>query len=143
MIPNGLEDNIIYQTGHFTKKFLEQMQQAFSEAGFNITAEQFNLLTLLWYEDGLSQQQLADAVNRDKTTVSRVLDRMIKGNLVKKVSGQDKRERLIYLTGHGKAIQQQLVTISGTLYMKVIRGIPAKELMHVLSTLHGMNKNLE
>jgi len=143
MIPNGLDDNIIYQTGSFTKTFLEQMEQAFDVAGFNITAEQFNLLTLLWYEDGLSQQQLADAVGRDKTTVSRVLDRMVKRDLVKKVSGQDKRERLIYLTSHGKANQQQLVTISGSLYMKVIQDIPAKQLLQAINTLHTMKKNLE
>jgi DNA-binding MarR family transcriptional regulator len=143
MIPNGLDDNIIYQTGSFTKSFLEQMERAFGQAGFNITAEQFNLLTLLWYEDGLSQQQLADAVGRDKTTVSRVLDRMVKRDLVKKVSGQDKRERLIYLTRHGKVIQLQLVNISGNLYMKIIRGIPVKELLQAIKILQTMNKNLE
>lgn len=143
MIPKGLDDNIIYQTGNFTKLFLDQMEHAFGEAGFNITAEQFNLLTLLWYEDGLTQQHLADTVGRDKTTVSRVLDRMVKRDLVKKVSGPDKRERLIYLTNHGKSIQQQLVTISGNLYMKVIKGIPAEELLHAIRILITMNKNLK
>jgi DNA-binding MarR family transcriptional regulator len=86
---------------------------------------------------------LADAVGRDKTTVSRVLDRMVKRDLVKKVSGQDKRERLIYLTRHGKVIQLQLVNISGNLYMKIIRGIPVKELLQAIKILQTMNKNLE
>lgn len=143
MIPTGLHDNIIYQTGSFVKTFQDEMESLFQKAGFKVTVEQFNILTHLWYQDGLSQQRLAEIVGRDKTTVSRVLNNMIKGDLIRKVPGSDKRERLVYLTEHGQSIQNQLVEISGQLYMKAILGIQDQNLLKVINTLVKMSKNLE
>jgi DNA-binding MarR family transcriptional regulator len=71
MEPASLEDNIIYQTAKLTKLFQGRMEAAFKKAGFTITVEQFTILVLLWYRDGISQQEISEAIDRDKTTVSR------------------------------------------------------------------------
>lgn len=142
MIPSGLHDNIIYRTGIFVKSFQDKLLDDFRKAGYTVTTEQFNILTQLWYRDGQSQQQIAEVVGRDKTTVSRVLDSMIKRDLIKKISGSDKRERLIYLTRQGQSIQQHLVGISGNLYMKAIQGVTEKDLLRTIKTLTKMSNNL-
>jgi DNA-binding MarR family transcriptional regulator len=142
MIPQGLEDNIVFQTGIFVKTFQSKMEEAFKKAGVNVTAEQFTILTQLWYQDGLSQKSIAVAVERDKTTISRVIKNMIKQNLVTHVPGIDKRERLIYLTQYGRSVQLQLVKISGSFYMKAINDISENVLLRTIKTLVKMTTNL-
>ena len=142
MIPNSLEENIIYQTGKLAKRFQEQMQKSFQASGHNITVEQFTILAQLWYQDGLRQQEIAEAIDRDKTTVSRVLNTMIKQGLVFRVPGTDKRERLIHLTNHGKQLQDQLVNLSGGLYMTAISGLAENEIRTALKTISRILENL-
>ena len=118
------------------------MGSKFRNAGYSITTEQFSILAQLWYRDGISQQEIAKVVGRDKTTISRVIDNMIKRNLIHRVTGSDKRERLIYLTDHGKSVQYELVTISGSLYMQAIESIPSNELLQAINVLSKMTKNI-
>lgn len=135
MTPTSLEDNIIYQTAKLAKVFQDRMQAAFIKSGFKITVEQFTILALLWYQDGINQQDIAEAIDRDKTTVSRVINTMTKQGLVKRLKGKDKRERLIHLTNYGKEIQDKLVRISGDLYLKAIQKVDEKDLKRTLHTV--------
>ena len=143
MIPSGLHDNIIFLVSKVSKTFHQKMQQAFKEAGYQITAEQFSILAHLWYKDGLRQQEIAEGIDRDKTTVSRVLDTMVKQDLIQRVAGKDKRERLIFLTKHGNEIQDRLVQISGALYMQTIDKVDQPELVSAIETLTKLINNLE
>ena len=143
MEPSSLNENIVYLTGKLSKVFQQKMQQAFSEQGFKVTTEQFTILAHLWYRDGLRQQEIAEAIDRDKTTVSRVLDTMVKQNLIHRVPGEDKRERLIHLTKHGAAIRDQLVIISGDIYMKTLSEIDEPDIKTSIETLNKLIKNLE
>ena len=142
MIPNSLEENIIYQTGKLTKHFQDRMQKTFSASGYKITVEQFTILAQLWYQDGLRQQEIAEAIDRDKTTVSRVLNTMIKQGFVTRVQGTDKRERLVHLTDHGRELRDKLVALSGQLYMEAIDDLSEKEIRASLKTITKILKNL-
>ena len=142
-MPSGLHDNPIYQTAEFTKSFQSIVKRAFIEAGFDVTLEQFTILTHLWYQDGQMQQELAQAVGRDKTTISRVINSMISRQLIQRIPGKDKRERRIHLTQKGKTIQDQLVAISGNLYLKALEGVSEEELHGFLEVLKRMNQNLK
>ncbi|MFY0687231.1 MAG: MarR family transcriptional regulator [Cyclobacteriaceae bacterium] len=143
MIPSSLEDNIIYQTGRFTKHFSERLTDAFKKAGHNITSEQFAILAVLWYQDGITQQQIATAIERDKTTISRVLDSMIKRNLLRREKSEsDKRSKLIRLTDHGKQLQEKLVSISGKLFMQSLEGIEDTDVKSALKVMHRLINNI-
>ena len=142
MIPQNLNENIIYQTGKLAKRFQDQMQKSFIASGHHITVEQFTILAQLWYQDGLRQQEIAEAIDRDKTTVSRVLNTMIKQGLVSRVPGVDKRERCIHLTKHGKQLQDQLVHLSGALYMTAITDLTETEIRTAINTIIKILKNL-
>ena len=143
MIPTSLENNIIYQTAKLAKVFQDRMQAAFLKSGYKITVEQFTILALLWYQDGINQQEIAEAIDRDKTTVSRVINTMTKQGLVKRQRGSDKRERLIHLTNYGKEIQDKLVRISGDLYLQAIQKIDEQDLKSTLFTVETIIKEFE
>ena len=144
MIPTGLHDNVIYQSGRFTKLFSDQMTETFRKNGYEITNEQFGILTVLWYKDGISQKEIANSIERDKTTISRVLDSMIKRNLLtRESSSSDGRSKLIFLTEKGKQLQHKLVTLGGEMYLQAIHGISEEDLNRTLATLQTLIKNMK
>ena len=50
------------------------LQNIFTKANHDITVEQWMILLLLWKENGQFQQQLADVMCKDKTTLTRQID---------------------------------------------------------------------
>ena len=143
MKPEGLDQNIIYQCAQFSHKFSQTLAAALKEHNIDITAEQFSILVVLWDKDGISQKEISEQLNRDKTTITRVLGNMKKSKLIRQVTdAEDNRSNLIYLTTKGREIQKAGVKVSGELYMKVLKGIPPAQLQVGLTVLHKMLHNL-
>jgi len=142
-IPQSLEDNIIYQIGEISRLVHKRVTEVFAERDFGVTVEQFSVLALLWYKEGLNQQEIASGLNRDKTTITRILQNMQKRNLVVKVPDQlDRRGNLIYLTEKGKTLQDDMVQSSGQVYIQAINGIDDKELGRCLKVLTRIKKQM-
>lgn len=139
MKPEGLDQNIIYLSAEFAHRFSQVLAAAFKQHNIDITAEQFSILVVLWYRDGISQKEISEQLNRDKTTITRVLMNMKKNKLIKQVTdAEDNRSNLIYLTAKGKEIQKAGVQVSGQLYMKVLKGISQDQLLTGINVLQKM-----
>jgi DNA-binding MarR family transcriptional regulator len=69
--PKSLDENIIFQIGETSKLVHEKVTAIFRKRGFNVTVEQFGVLVLLWYKEGVKQQDIADGLKRNKTTITR------------------------------------------------------------------------
>ena len=125
MKPEGLDQNIIYLCAEFSHKFGQALAAEFKQHNIDITAEQFSILVVLWYRDGVSQKEISEQLNRDKTTITRVLINMKKNKLIKQVTdAADNRSNLVYLTAKGKEVQKAGVHVSGDLYRKILKDIP-------------------
>lgn len=143
MKPEGLDQNIIYLCAEFSHKFSQVLAAEFKQNDIDITAEQFSILVVLWYRDGVSQKEISEQLNRDKTTVTRVLMNMKKNKLIRQVTdAEDNRSNLVYLTAKGKEIQKAGVKVSGELYLKVLKGIPQAQLITGISVLQKMIQSL-
>lgn len=142
--PKSLDENIIFQIGETSRLFHKRVTTIFSERRFNVTVEQFGVLALLWYKEGVKQQDIADGLKRNKTTITRIVENMINRNLIVKVPDQlDKRNKLIYLTQKGKALQKKMVESSGLVYYQTISNITSKDIDKCLVILKQMMKNLQ
>ena len=142
--PKSLDENIIYQIGETSKLVHKRVTEIFSERGFNVTVEQFGVLAFLWYKEGVKQQDIADGLKRNKTTITRIVENMINRNLIVKVPDQfDKRNKLIYLTQKGKALQKEMVEASGLVYYQTLNNITSKDIEKCLVILKQMIKNLQ
>ena len=86
--PTSLDDNILYQIGETTRLAHKAVTSVFSGRGFGVTVEQFSVLALLWYKEGINQQAIANGLHRDKTTVARITENMINSSLIVKVPDQ-------------------------------------------------------
>lgn len=106
------ENSLGYLVGRAGRSIGVRLNRNFTEAGYDVTCEQWVLLANLWRSNGQSQQELAGISCKDKTSVTRLIDGLEKRNLVVRTPDKvDRRQKLIYLTNKGKEFQQELLHI--------------------------------
>ena len=89
-----------------------RLNRNFTDAGYDVTCEQWSVLMNLWQKNGQSQQDLAQNTCKDKTSMTRLIDNMEKHNLVVRIPNKvDKRQKLIYLTKKGRDLQARLAKV--------------------------------
>jgi DNA-binding MarR family transcriptional regulator len=76
---------------------------------YDLTPPQFGLLAFLWQRDGLTQVELSEMGQIDRTTVGGLIDRVEKLGLVeRRQHPHDRRAYRIYLTQRGKDLEEPL-----------------------------------
>ena len=144
MEPVTLNENLAFLIGDVNHRIYQNITRIFRQNKYNVTLEQFSVLALLWYQDGLKQQEIAERLNRDKTTITRVVNNMIRQNLVVKIPDKtDLRATLIYLTNYGRQVQDKMVSSAGTVYMKMIKGLKKSDINITVSVLNTIISNLK
>jgi DNA-binding MarR family transcriptional regulator len=79
----------------------------FSAAGIDVSMEEYPILNALWHEDGKNQQDLAEVIGKDRARTSRLIDQLEAKNLVvRKPHPDNRREKLVCLTGQGNTIKR-------------------------------------
>lgn len=112
-----------------------KLRKAFLAAGYDVTPEQWGILSRLWQEDGISQQALADKNYKDKTNINRLINGLEKRQLIVRMPNKlDKRNKLIYLTPAGKSLRLKLMPIVKAVLQQATEDIAAEE-QHLLETL--------
>ena len=70
---------------------------------YGISNEQGLLLKYVYDMPGVTQTQIAEDLNKDKTTITRMIDTLVKkGDLERRVSDEDRRAFHIYVTKETK-----------------------------------------
>lgn len=94
------------QTGVLYHLLSRRLNGLLAEAGAGITVDQFRLLTMLWKEDGITQQQLAAQIGRDRASVTRMTDILEEQGIMMRIPDKnDRRINLLYLTKKGREIE--------------------------------------
>lgn len=123
------------------------MRRAFTatveDAGLQITPEEWVLLNRLWAQDGQRQTELAESTIKDRTTVTRLLDGMVKKGLVRRETDPtDRRVVLAWLTDEGKRMKRRLLPVMEKLLKDATVGISEEELEVSRETLAKFQTNL-
>lgn len=146
MIRQGhiLEESLGYITGRVARALGTRLNRNFSDAGFNVTCEQWSVLVNLWQKNGQSQQDLAGTTCKDKTSMTRLIDNMEKRNLVVRIPNkEDKRQKLIYLTKKGKDEQKRLMKIVERTLQEAIKNCDPKKVNVCKSVLGEVYENIK
>ena len=78
-------------------------------AVYEITPPQFILLAYLWKLDAVSQTELSEATQIDRTTIVGIVDRLVKKGLVERQQHPaDRRAYRIILTTRGRELEKEL-----------------------------------
>jgi DNA-binding MarR family transcriptional regulator len=122
----------------------QMMQAKIREHGLNITAELLEVLGILWYRDGLTQQELADIVVKDKSSMTYLIDNLVKRDLVRREESEtDKRTKQIYLAEEGIAMREQIMPLVLEIYEKVADGVKIADIEKAIVIVKKMNDNLK
>lgn len=122
------------------RNYLRQyIQIKIKEHGINITFEMLEVMVCLWKKDGINQQELADLTLRDKSSMTYVLDNLVKRKMVTRVEdANDRRNKLVYLTKEGTNLKEQLNPWVAEGYAIAAEGLAGKDLQNGVTMLNKM-----
>lgn len=108
-----------------------------------LTPEQFMLIDLLWNQGEMSQQQLADQMQKDKNSVTKLVDAIErKGFVVRQQNVHDRRSNTIVLTEKANLLKPGAKQKGISILDQMLEGISEDELRSFLETLHKLNSNM-
>jgi DNA-binding MarR family transcriptional regulator len=138
------ENNIGRFTGRLYYLMGRHLNRQLQQAGTDITADQFRFLTHLWKKDGITQQQVAMAVSRDRASITRMVDVLEKQGIITRIADKnDRRVNLIYLTKKGKELQSLAAEAAKQVLNQTVKGFTKTEQAAFSGFLQKSIKNLE
>ena len=87
---------------------------------------QFVMLRLLYYKDGLSQQEIAALLCKDAAAINRTIDNLKKRGLVERVH-VSKAKNSIHITRQGRLLMSELLKHVDEVLVPLLNGIDADE----------------
>jgi len=114
----------------------EEISKRFNNQGFNITAQDFGILNLLWTNDKQTHASISKEMMRDKTTITRRIDSLEKkGYLTREIDNIDRRVIRVCLTKEGFSIKDNLISILLDFHQNLLSDIPSSDLEITKKTL--------
>jgi DNA-binding MarR family transcriptional regulator len=109
-----------------------------------LTYEMIEVMSLLWQKDGINQQVIADRTLRDKSSMTYLIDNLVKRSLVKRIPDEeDRRNNLIFLTEEGKQLHSEVKPWSSVLFESSAAGLTVEDLQAGIAILNKMTENLK
>lgn len=120
------------------------LSQKLKLKGIGLTREQWSVLAILWKEDGCSQQTIADATNRDKPSITRLIDNLVKEGFVSREHHKtDRRTNLIYLTDKGKGIKQSVMEVVNETIDQSTEGLNQEQILIIRDAFQLIYNNIK
>lgn len=138
-----LEDVLYYLIEKTNKVIRRYSQVRFGEAGIELTVDQWLVLKKISDSERITQIELANAIFKDRASITRILEILLEKKLVKKESGADKRAYELSLTTTGQRFMEQALSIVKTVRKKGIETMSEKEQEQLRASLQKIINNLE
>jgi len=138
-----LENALAFWVNRFYETSRRAMYREFRAFGVEVTPEQWLVLVRLWERDDRSQREIADAIERDAPTTSRIIDAMERAKLVSRTADpDDARGKRVRLTAKARGLRQVLIPVVKKLVAKMEHGVSEKDLELTRQTLQRLTENL-
>lgn len=122
---------------------LDRRSESFFQP-LGLTGAQFNILNLLGRHDGrLDQATLVDLLLVGKSSISIVLNRMVRDGLVKREEhASDRRQVVLALTAKGRALWRRVTPRYDARVAKAFGALPAVRRQRFMEDLKALYENL-
>ena len=138
---NGKIGSLIYITGTLVRGL---SSQTFTEKGYNLTPDQYIILSLLLDNEEIKyQRQIAEIIFKDRANVSRIIDILKEKGFIEKIP--DSNGRKIYkliVNEKGKEAREEILPIEKEIRKMITKNISDEELNVMFHTLEKMNLNI-
>jgi MarR family transcriptional regulator for hemolysin len=108
-----------------------------------LSEAQLRLLMRLWKEEGATQARLAQILEVEPISISRLLDRMEQGGWIeRRQDPSDRRVRTIFTTAKTRQIHGAVKDVATQVYEEALAGVPPDTRDAMLEGLQAMARNL-
>lgn len=139
---NELND-IIHRIGVANRLSGIFIQESLSKNGIkDLAPSHGDILFLLFENDKMKMKEIAARINRDKSTVTALINKLKLLDYIKSTSSkEDKRVTFVELTAKGKKLKKTFFDISFSLNDKAFEGFSEKEISTFSSLIDKMIEN--
>lgn len=121
----------------------QYVQRRIREDKLDLTYEMVQVLAVLWRKGEINQQEIADRVQKNKASLTSLLDNLAKRNLIiRNEDPADRRNKIISLTGSGKEYEKQLEPLLNEFYHTLTKDLPQNDMKKITGFLKNMETNL-
>jgi DNA-binding MarR family transcriptional regulator len=133
---------VLYTLEQAIKAYRRLCQQNLDQVVENLTVDQALTLIVLNKHPGLSQQQIAELVFKDKASLTRIIELLVqKGLLSRALHATDRRKFDLHLTVPGQELLARLAATIERNQQTALRGLDAAELAQFHATLQKIMAN--
>lgn len=138
------EDKVGFMLGKTSARLRLEMLRTFKVRGYTITPEQWAVLNTIAIHEGICQRDLADSTQKDRPTVTRILDILEAKKIISRRAGSDDRRMFnLYLTEEGRKNIETFNSIITDVDRRAFGTIPEQELARFKKTLIKIMENIE
>lgn len=138
------DDTLLPWLGRTMKLVDNYISNHLSDHDIDLTKVQMVLLIRLYYNDGQPQNDLAILTNRDKASLTRLLDTMERKGLVVRVpSRDDKRIKLVHITKKGIELYESARPLVKEMIAEVQKGMSSEDINFMIETLKQVQLNIK
>ena len=131
-----LERVIFYALDKCIKTYRQFAQRRFIEAGLDITIDQWLVLNAISEKPDLSQLEIADRVFKDASSVTRIIDLLIKKEYLQRETHEwDRRRFSLGLTKEGQAVMKKIAKVVEQNRAQALKEISEDQLLQMQQTL--------
>lgn len=113
-------------------------------SSYDITPVQFFVLSVLWENDGMKFKDLAKSLKMDGSTLTGILDRMERQDLLRRGDDpQDRRSLLIFLTEKAKKNGSEIISLGKELDQEIRDKFPKDDFAIFVKVLDDISKTIK
>jgi MarR family transcriptional regulator for hemolysin len=112
-------------------------------SGLGLSSAQWRLMVRVAKEAGISQARLAELLEIEPISVSRLVDRMEEGGWIeRRPDATDRRVRMIFPTAKASAAYAEVKGLAGEVYEESLVGVSLEDRRVLIRSLDAMAQNL-
>lgn len=113
-------------------------------ADFQLTSEQNLIMAILWEQEGVSQNEIALRLNKDKSSVARMIVTLEKkGYIHRTICQKDRRSIEVFLTEKGKMLGKDVIPINQNIINTISKGMTEEEVIQLQRLLTKVRENVD
>lgn len=142
-VPSGFEHLLLPWIGKTMKHIDLFINARLSEQGVHLSRQQVILMKILIQDGPLPQNDLAFLTDRDKTSLTRLINGMEKKNLVARTtSPDDKRVNLVHITKKGEKVLNETAPVLLAIASEIEKGVSKEDKEAVIRTMKTIQENI-
>ena len=129
---------LLHDVARLMRKRFEQKAR-----GLRLTRSQYQVLAHLARHEGIQQSGLAEILEVEPITLTRILDRLEEADLVeRRAHPSDRRIRLLHLTQKAHPLLEEIFAVGAAMRGEALAGVSEADREHLFAILSAIKANL-